>query len=68
MRDQSERGHNLDNGFGRFMKASPDRAYSQDPALMGQGTACDLMMEVVLRLPLSLVPQLRFRVHLCQSG
>lgn len=30
---------------------------------MGQGTARDLMMEAVLRLPLWLVPQLRFLVH-----
>ena len=63
VRDRAERGHKLDNGFGRLMKANPQRAYTQAPALMGQGTARDLMMEAVLRLPLWLVPQLRFLVH-----
>ncbi len=63
IRLKAERGERLDNGFGRLMKANPDRAYTQAPALMGQGTARDLMMEVVLRLPLHLVSQLRFLVH-----
>ncbi len=63
VRLKAGRGERLDNGFGRLMKANPDRAYTQAPALMGQGTARDLMMEVVLRLPLHLIRQLRFLVH-----
>jgi len=34
------------------MKTDPKRAFTQAPALMGQGTARDLMMEPVIRLPL----------------
>ena len=34
------------------MKTDPKRAFTQAPALMGQGTARDLMMEAVIRLPL----------------
>ena len=34
------------------MKTDPKRAFTQAPALMGQGTARDLMMESVIRLPL----------------
>ena len=63
VRAAAEKGRRLDNGFGRMMRPNPDRAWTQGPALMGQGTARDLMMEAVLRLPLELVPQLRFLVH-----
>jgi DNA polymerase-1 len=63
VRSIAENGHRLDNGFGRMMRPNPARAWTQGPALMGQGTARDLMMEAVLRLPLELVPQLRFLVH-----
>jgi DNA polymerase-1 len=56
-------GEMLDNGFGRKMRVSAGRAYTQAPALMGQGCARDLMMEGVLRLPLEVVPMLRAIVH-----
>lgn len=63
IRARAESGRRLDNGFGRMMRPNPDRAWTQAPALMGQGTARDLMMEAVLRLPLELVPMLRLLVH-----
>lgn len=53
----------LDNGFGRKMNPDPDRAWTQGPALIGQGCARDLMMEGILRLPLEIVPMLRAIVH-----
>lgn len=43
-------GHLLDNGFGRMMRCDPKRAYTQAPALMGQGCARDIMTEGLLRM------------------
>ena len=63
VREQAGAGLLLDNGFGRKMRATDNRAYTQAPALMGQGGARDLMMECVLRLPLDIVPMLRAIVH-----
>lgn len=40
----------LYNGFGRLMKIEPERAFTQAPALMGQSTARDILMEGILRL------------------
>lgn len=62
IRAQAESGE-LDNGFGRIMKCEPSRAYTQGPALMGQGTARDLMMQALLNLPDFIVPMLRAQVH-----
>jgi len=39
----------LDNGFGRMMRCDPDRAWTQAPALYGQGGARDIMTESMLR-------------------
>lgn len=47
---QAEAGQLLDNGFGRLMRATPERAYTQAPALMGQGASRDVMCESLLRL------------------
>lgn len=62
----AEGGGYLDNGFGRLMRPNPDRAYTQGPALMGQGTAREIMMDCILnidnRLP-SVVHMLRAQVH-----
>lgn len=63
VREEASAGRPLDNGFGRVMLADPDRAYTQAPALMGQGTARDLMMEALLRLPDFAVRMLRAQVH-----
>jgi DNA polymerase-1 len=59
----AETGELLDNGFGRKMRPDPARAYTQGPALMGQGAARDLMMDGILRLPLEVVPMMRAVVH-----
>lgn len=40
----------LYNGFGRLMRIEPERAFTQAPALMGQSTARDILMEGILRL------------------
>ena len=50
VRAQAEAGLLLDNGFGRPMRATPERAYTQAPALMGQGASRDVMCESLLRL------------------
>lgn len=56
-------GELLDNGFGRKMRCNPSRAYTQGPALMGQGAAADLMKESILRMPGELKPYYRMFVH-----
>ncbi|MCA1694030.1 MAG: hypothetical protein LC749_04480, partial [Actinobacteria bacterium] len=63
VRDLARAGELLDNGFGRRMRPNPDRAHTQGPALMGQGTARDLMMECLLRAPDDVVRMLRALVH-----
>lgn len=50
VRDRGAAGEMLDNGFGRLMRCNPDRAWTQAPALMGQGGARDIMCEALLRL------------------
>jgi P4 family phage/plasmid primase-like protien len=63
VREVAATGAPLDNGFGRMMLPDPERAYTQGVALMGQGTARDLMMECLLRLPDELARCLRAQVH-----
>lgn len=53
----------LDNGFGRKMRADPRFAYTQAPALVGQGAARDILAEGMLRMPLEFWPYLRVIVH-----
>lgn len=62
-RERAESGQLLDNGFGALMRCDPARAYTQAPALMGQGTARDIMCEGLLRLPEEYIPWLRGVVH-----
>lgn len=50
VREQGRSGQLLDNGFGRLMRCDPQRAYTQAPALMGQGCARDIMTEGLLRM------------------
>jgi P4 family phage/plasmid primase-like protien len=50
VRERGKAGELLDNGFGRKMRCNPDRAWTQAPALMGQGGARDIMTEGLLRL------------------
>lgn len=66
VRALAESGALLDNGFGRPMRPDPARAYTQGPALMGQGAARDIMMEGLLRLAdraPEVLPMLRAQVH-----
>lgn len=63
VRDRGEAGQLLDNGFGALMRCDGRRAYTQAPALMGQGTARDIMCEGLLRLPEEYIPWLRGVVH-----
>jgi hypothetical protein len=63
VRDIAESGALLDNGWGRLMRADPQRAYTQGPALMGQGAARDIMMHGLLRLDPRIRPMLRAQVH-----
>lgn len=63
VRRTAERRHGLRNGFGRPIRIQPGREFTQAPAAIGQGTARDLMMEGILRLPEWLLPHLRAIVH-----
>lgn len=49
VRERGGRGELLDNGFGRKMRCDPDRAWTQAPALIGQGAARDIVCEAILR-------------------
>lgn len=49
VRARGGRGELLDNGFGRLMRCDPDRAWTQAPALIGQGAARDIVCEAILR-------------------
>ncbi|MFH8805187.1 DNA polymerase [Streptomyces sp. NPDC017936] len=66
IRERGKAGQLLDNGFGRLMRCNPDRAWTQAPALMGQGGARDIMCEALLRL-VDMIPEatewLRCVVH-----
>lgn len=66
VRERAGNGELLDNGFGRLMRCNPDRAWTQAPALMGQGGARDIMCEALLRL-VDMIPEatewLRCVVH-----
>lgn len=53
----------LPSVFGRHMSIVPGREYTQAPALAGQGTARDLLVEGILRLPREALPRLRAVVH-----
>lgn len=65
-REWAESGALMDNGFGRPMRPDPERAYTQGPALMGQGAARDIMMTGLLnvadRYP-EILPMFRAQIH-----
>lgn len=63
MVDRAEATGRLDNGFGRIMKANQERAYTQGPALMGQGCARDLAMHAVLQMDDAVVRMIKAFVH-----
>jgi DNA polymerase-1 len=63
VRSIGESGVLLDNGFGRKMRCDPERAYTQAPALIGQGATRDIMAQALLNLPTELRPMLRSVIH-----
>lgn len=63
VRDLASHGYLLDNGFGRKMKADPDRAYTQAPALSGQGATRDIFAQWILNLDLDCVRRLKAAIH-----
>ena len=66
IRAQGAAGQFIDNGFGRKMRCDPQRAWTQAPALAGQGCARDIMtkglLRIVDRLP-DVLPMMRGVVH-----
>ncbi len=60
---EKARSQVITNLFGRRMRVHPDKVHTAGPAAMGQGTARDLMMEGILRLPEWLLPCLRAVIH-----
>jgi DNA polymerase-1 len=63
MVDIAGRTGRLDNGFGRLMKANRQRAFTQGPALMGQGAARDLAMHAVLRMDDEVIRMMKAFIH-----
>lgn len=61
--DEGAQTGKIDNGFGRIMKVNPERAYTQGPALRGQGAARDLMFESILRMDPQVVRMIKALVH-----
>jgi DNA polymerase-1 len=53
----------IDNGWGRLMKVDRARAYTQAPALVGQGCARDMMMHGLLRLDPQVMKMIKAIVH-----
>ena len=53
----------LDNGWGRKMIVNRERAYTQAPALIGQGGARDVLMEGLINLPLDVQRMIKAIVH-----
>lgn len=63
IRAEAQHGHVLTTPFGRRVAVAVEREYTQAPAMAGQGTARDLMMQGILRLPREALPRLRAIVH-----
>lgn len=59
----AEQDGRVRNAFGRAIGVDPRKAFTRGPAGLGQGTARDLMMEGVLRLPERFLPCLRAIIH-----
>ncbi len=63
IREHAKAGGILDNGFGRRMRADPQFAHTVGPALMGQGTAADIMKTWILSCPRELDRYRMVTVH-----
>lgn len=53
----------LTSSFGRRLRVDPGSEWTKAPAAVGQGTARDLLMEGILRLPEWMVPCIRATIH-----
>ncbi len=60
---QADAGQILDNGWGRKLRTTPHRGWTQAPALIGQSAAMDALKEGLLRLPRHVYPMLRAVIH-----
>jgi DNA polymerase I len=66
VREMGEAGVLLDTGFGGRLRADPQRAYTQCPALVGQSTTRELVAEGLLDLARTapeMLPMIRMVVH-----
>lgn len=63
VRKEAETGWIENNGFGRRMRTDPQDAHTQGPALYGQSTTREILMEGLLRLPVDIRRMLVAIVH-----
>lgn len=63
VRKEAESGWIEDNGFGRRMRTDPQDAHTQGPALYGQSTTREILMEGLLALPREVQRMLVAIVH-----
>lgn len=63
MTEKALAGMLLDNGFGRKLRCDPRFAYTQAPALVGQGCTRDIIAHGILRLPVEFWQYARVIVH-----
>ena len=61
--EEADSGELLDNGWGRKLRTTPYRGWTQGPALIGQSAAMDCLKEGLLRMPKWIRPMLRAVVH-----
>jgi DNA polymerase-1 len=61
--ERARAGELLDNGWGRRMCPDPERAWTQAPAMMGQGCARDILMRGLIELPEDVARMVRAVVH-----
>lgn len=63
VREAGARDGFIDNGWGRLMKVDPERAFTQAPALKGQGWAADAMWHGLLSLDNSVKLMVKATIH-----
>lgn len=63
MRELAIGGSLLDNGFGRKLRTDPRFAYTQAPALVGQGCTRDIIAEGLLQMPTEFWKHMKVIVH-----
>src|SRR5699024_2459029 len=53
----------ITTAFGRRVRVDRNHAWTQAPAAYGQGTARDVLMEAILRMPRTVSDRIRVYVH-----